>query len=130
MAISKLIILDKPMDIMNCLTDEELEALKEDREPVEAPKIPDYIKPQPGKPGKMLWFSGPPGAGKSTTAQLLARNNGYIYYEADCMSIFVNPFIDVHTTEPSMAQMNQKPLKVLQNRLLSFRTLIEEYIYS
>ena len=130
MAISKIIILDKPMDIMNCLTDEELEALKEDREPVEAPKIPDYIKPQPGKPGKMLWFSGPPGAGKSTTAQLLARNNGYIYYEADCMSIFVNPFIDVHTPEPSMAQMNQKPLKVSQKSLLSFRTLIDEYIYS
>ena len=125
-----LLILDKPMDIMNCLNDEELEALKEDREPVEAPKIPDYIKPQPGKPGKMLWFSGPPGAGKSTTAQLLARNNGYIYYEADCMSIFVNPFIDVHTPEPSMAQMNQKPLKVLQKSLLSFRTLIDEYIYS
>ena len=130
MAISKLIILDKPMDIMNCLTDEELEALKEDREPVEAPKIPDYIKPQPGKPGKMLWFSGPPGAGKSTTAQLLARNNGYIYYEADCMSIFVNPFIDVHTPEPSMAQMNQKPLKVSAKSLLSFRTLIDECIYS
>jgi len=109
---------DKPMDIMNCLTDEELEALKEDREPVEAPKIPDYIKPQPGKPGKMLWFSGPPGAGKSTTAQLLARNNGYIYYEADCMSIFVNPFIDVHTPEPSMAQMNQKPLKGLNEKTI------------
>ena len=115
-----LLILDKPMDIMNCLNDEELEALKEDREPVEAPKIPDYIKPQPGKPGKMLWFSGPPGAGKSTTAQLLARNNGYIYYEADCMSIFVNPFIDVHTPEPSMAQMNQKPLKVAQKSLYRF----------
>ena len=81
------------IDEMNCLNDEELEALKEAREPKEAPKIPDYIKPQPGKPGKLLWFSGPPGAGKSTTAQLMARNHGYVYYEADCMSIFVNPFI-------------------------------------
>ena len=102
------------MEVMNRLTDEELEAIKEDREPVEAPNIPDYIKPQPGKLGKMLWFSGPPGSGKSTTAQLLARNNGYIYYEADCMSIFVNPFIDIHAPEPSIAQMNQKPLKVSQ----------------
>ena len=100
------------MEVMNCLTDEELEVIKEDREPVETPKIPDYIKPQPGKLGKLLWFSGPPGAGKSTTAQLLARNNGYIYYEADCMSIFVNPFVDVNAPEPSIAQMNQKPLKV------------------
>ena len=29
------------------------------------------------------------------------------------MSIFVNPFIDIHTPEPSMAQLNQKPLKGL-----------------
>merc|ERR1719510_1451005 len=108
----------KPMEVLNCLTDEELEALKEDREPMEAPKIPDYIKPQPGKLGKMLWFSGPPGSGKSTTAQLLARNNGYIYYEADCMSIFVNPFIDVHAPEPSIAQMNQKPLKGLDEKTI------------
>ena len=97
---------------MNCLNDEELEVLKESRESKEEPSIPDYIKPQPGKAGKLLWFSGPPGAGKSTTAQLLARNHGYVYYEADCMSIFVNPFIDINTPEPSMAQMNQKPLKV------------------
>ena len=100
---------------MNCLNDEELEVLKESRESKEEPSIPDYIKPQPGKAGKLLWFSGPPGAGKSTTAQLLARNHGYVYYEADCMSIFVNPFIDINTPEPSMAQMNQKPLKVLIN---------------
>merc|ERR1719189_981030 len=106
------------IDKLNCLNDDELEALKESREPKEAPKIPDYIKPQPGKPGKLLWFSGPPGAGKSTTAQLLARNHGYIYYEADCMSIFVNPFIDVNTPEPSMAQMNQKPLKGLDEKTI------------
>jgi len=101
------------IDEMNCLNDDELEALKESREPKEEPKIPDYITPQPGKPGKLIWFSGPPGTGKSTTAQLLARNHGYIYYEADCMSTFVNPFIDIHTPEPSLAQANQKPLKGL-----------------
>ena len=106
---------------MNYLTDEELDVLKEDREPMEAPKIPDYIKPQPGKPGKLLWFSGPPGAGKSITAQLLARNNGYVYYEADCMSIFVNPFVDVNTPEPSMAQINQKPLHLHQNFAVKYQ---------
>merc|ERR1719225_899775 len=106
------------IDELNCLNDEELQVLNESREPKEAPKIPDYIKPQPGKPGKLLWFSGPPGAGKSTTAQLLARNNGYIYYEADCMSIFVNPFVDVNTPEPSMAQINQKPLKGLDEKTI------------
>merc|ERR1712223_1946475 len=106
------------LDELNCLNDEELQVLNESREPKEAPKLPDYIKPQPGKPGKLLWFSGPPGAGKSTTAQLMARNNGYIYYEADCMSIFVNPFVDVNAPEPSIAQMNQKPLKGLNEKTI------------
>merc|ERR1719187_378200 len=101
------------VDIINCLNEEQLEDLKEDREPFDAPSFPTYITPRPDKLGKLIWFSGPPGAGKSTSAQLLARNHGYVYYEADCLSIFVNPFIDIFVDEPSMAQMNQKPLKGL-----------------
>ena len=73
----------------------------------------------------MIWFSGPPGVGKSTTAQLLARNHGYVYYEADCLSMFVNPFVDIMDPNPSMAQMKQKPLKVLfSNYLISIKYLI------
>ena len=97
---------------MNYLTDEELEVLREDREPMEAPKIPDYIKPQPGKPGKLLWFSGPPGAGKSTTAQLMGRYHKYVYYEADCFGSFMNPFVDLQADDPTMMQMAQAPLYV------------------
>ena len=111
--ISKSFLPNAPLDITKWVSDEEIEALKEDREPAEAPETPAYIKHRPGKPGKLLWFSGPPGAGKSTTAQLLARNHGYVYYEADCLSIFVNPFVDIMDPNPSMAQMTQKPLKVL-----------------
>ena len=96
---------------MNCLNDEELQVLNESREPKEAPKLPDYIKPQPGKPGKLLWFSGPPGAGKSTSAALLARTHGYVYYEGDCLFTWSNPYIDPSIEEPSMAQSDQKLLK-------------------
>ena len=34
--------------------------------------------------GKIIWLSGAPGMGKSTTAQILGRLHGYVYYEADC----------------------------------------------
>ena len=63
--------------VYNWISEEQLEAVKEDREPADAPSFPAYIKPQPEKPGKLVWFSGPPGDGKSTTAQLLAKNHGY-----------------------------------------------------
>ena len=106
------------IDVVEWLTEEEKAKLLEDREPSDNPTLPSYIKVQPENQGKIIWFTGPPGAGKSTTAQRLARNNGYVYYEADCLSIFVNPYIDIHTPNPSMAQMNQKPLKGMSQDLM------------
>ena len=59
-----------------------------------------------------LFISGPPGAGKSTTAQRLARDNGFVYYEADAFFMFCNPFNPIDHDNPSMATLEQKPLKV------------------
>ena len=74
--------------------------------------IPPGAKVQPENQGKILWLSGPPGAGKSTTAQYLAREKGWVYYEADCYSQGVDPFIALDVAEPSLAQLRQKALKV------------------
>ena len=57
-------------------------------------------------------MSGPPGAGKSTTCQLLARENDFRYFEADATVSMVNPFTDINVDNPSMATMNAKALKV------------------
>ena len=59
-----------------------------------------------------VFISGPPGAGKSTTAQHLARDNGFVYYEADAFFMFCNPFNPIDHDNPSMATLEQKPLKV------------------
>ena len=57
-------------------------------------------------------LSGPPGAGKSTTCQLMAKEAGYVYYEADCTTNNLNPFIGTDVANPTLASLKQKPLKV------------------
>ena len=74
--------------------------------------IPQNASAQPKDQGKVLWISGPPGAGKSTTAQYLARKKGWIYYEADCFFSSTDPFIPLDVLEPTLEQMKQKPVKV------------------
>eukprot|EP00093_Oithona_nana_P007932 07932.XXX_12552_12903_1 [CDS] Oithona nana genome sequencing. len=75
--------------------------------------IPPGCTPQPDNQGKILFLSGPPGAGKSTTAQFLAKEKGFVYYEADCFPSVVDPFIPLDVPEPSLAQLKQLPIKVL-----------------
>ena len=71
-----------------------------------------------------LLFSGPPGAGKSTTGMLLARKHGYIYYEADCFGMFANPFVDPNVEEPTLQVLKQKPLKVMIQNVCINHTVI------
>ena len=57
-----------------------------------------------------MWLTGSPGMGKSTSAQLLARSHGYVYYEADCIGSLRNPYVPLEVADPSVAQMHQKAL--------------------
>ena len=91
------------------ITADEAKDMEDDGDPIDAPPSP--YKVQPENQGKILWFTGPSGLGKSTTAQLLARNHGYVYYEADCFNGCKNPYVPIDAPDPSMAQINQKQLK-------------------
>jgi len=90
-------------------TKEEITALENEGDPIEAP--PGPYKLQPDVKGKFLWITGPPGLGKSTSAQLLSKLHGYVYYESDCFGSCKNPYIPPDVENPSMAQMMQRPLK-------------------
>merc|ERR1712215_410354 len=94
-----------------------------DGDPINAP--PGPYKIQPGKLGKLLWITGAPGLGKSTSAQLICRNAGYVYYEADCFSQCRNLYIPPDVDNPSMAQVTQRPLKgkVLEERAKACKQL-------
>ena len=41
----------------------------------------------------------------------MARNYGYVYYEADTFNHMRNPFIDLNVSNPSLSQYGQKILK-------------------
>ena len=42
----------------------------------------------------------------------MARENGYVYYEADATMGLTNPFIDIYVDNPTMAMFSSKALKV------------------
>ena len=95
--------------VLERITEEEAIAIENDYDPIDAPPGPYTI--QPDVPGKILWFSGAPGMGKSTSAQILARNDGYVYYEADWFASLKNPYVPLDVEDPSLAQIKQRLLK-------------------
>jgi len=95
--------------VLEWITEEEAVALEAEGDPIEAP--PGEYKIQPEYLGKFLWLTGQPGLGKSTAAQLLCKDHGYVYYEGDCFTSCRNPYIPGEVPDPSMAQVNQRPLK-------------------
>ena len=115
------------LNVFTKITEEEKIAIENDGDQLEAPPGPYTIQPDvPGKSillyythhqqlfifvsGKILWFSGAPGMGKSTTAQILARENGFVYYEADCFGMLKNPYVPLDIDNPSVSTMKQKSL--------------------
>ena len=95
------------------LSPEEFEKLKDDSEPWDQMVCP-YPK-EPGTQGKIIWLSGPPGAGKTTTGNMLMKTGQFVCYEADTFMFHLNPYLPVAKDEKEAAWliMKQKSLKGL-----------------
>ena len=90
------------------MTEDKYMSMKNSGDPADAP--PSHYKIQPEYDGKLVFISGPPGLGKSTSGLLLSKVAGYVYYEADGFIMHVNPYIPPDVKEPSLATLKQKPL--------------------
>ena len=81
-------------------------------------------KVQPENQGKLIFISGAPGCGKSTTALKLAQKEGFVYYEGDGFAFLRNPYIPLDVEEPGHATFKQKRIRGLSKEgLLSFSGL-------
>jgi len=100
---------DNAIFIANWITEEEAVKTEEEGDPIDMPPGPYTL--QPHKAGKLLWISGSPGIGKSTTAQYLGRTKGFVYYETDCFFSLKNPYIPLDVENPTLMQAMQRPLK-------------------
>jgi len=117
------------MDHFEHITDEEAMALKDFGDPVSAPSSHYKIQPEFDN-GRFIWLTGGPGLGKSTTAQMLSKTAGFVYYEADAFGRHVNPYIppDVEG-EISYATTKQKPLKgVPQERIDAVSNAMKDFM--
>merc|ERR1711962_71829 len=98
----------EPIAVLEWITQEEADRISNDGDSIEAPA--NHYKLEPERQGKMVWITGAPGLGKSTTAKLLSRHHGYVYYEGDCFFGLRNPYIPSDVPEPTLAQLKQRKL--------------------
>ena len=91
------------------ITEEEVDQLTIQGDPMEAP--PGPYKIQPHNVGRLVWITGAPGLGKSTSAQLLNKTAGWVYYEVDCFTKCRNPYIPPDRENPTIMASLQTPLQ-------------------
>jgi len=101
------------------LDEEETKALKdaaeETKDPYDAP--PNHYTLKPGHVGQLVWITGAPGFGKSTTARRMMEKHGFVYYEGDCFFELKNPYLPPSENTATDALLSAKRLKGVPNEV-------------
>merc|ERR1711971_1495132 len=114
------------VEYLKWMSDEDLKELAENRDHKDTPSCPYKIQPE--NQGRLVWLSGPPGAGKSTTGQLMSKEAGFVYLEADCTMNNLNPFVPPDVENPTLAAFRQKALKgVPRDYVDAMRVTMDEF---
>jgi len=80
-----------------------------DMDSAEAP--PSHYPIRPTEAGKLVWVSGAPGFGKSTTARRMGEKEGFVYYEGDCFMSHTNPYLPPADNTAIDALMDARKLR-------------------
>ena len=107
--------LDRNVHVLRWMSRDQFKSLADSGDPYDAP--PSHYKLQPEyEIGKLLWITGAPGLGKSTSGMQLSRNDGFVYYEADTFMNHLNPYLPSGVDEPTCASFKQNFLKCVPQK--------------
>ena len=109
------------IEVWQWISLEDLIRYRESCDSVQRPFCPHEL--QPDNQGQLIWISGPPGSGKSTTAHLLSQMKSFVHYEADCFFEHTNPYI----ANDSQVFYQQPPLKDISLDRIKAALKMEEY---
>jgi len=84
------------------------------KDPANAP--PNHYTLRPGQAGKLIWITGPPGSGKSTTARRMMEIEGFVYYEGDCFMSNKNPYLPPADNTAIDALIEARPLRGIPSK--------------
>lgn len=118
----------KDLEQMTWISEDDIKGLQDAGDPVEAPSCPYELNPDDDQ-GKLIWISGPPGVGKSTTGHLMSKMFGHVFYEGDCFLANTNPYVP-KDIRPTDALFKQKPLKGLSKERIEAAIKGSEFMMS